>query len=192
MIFYRQIVEFCFYSLKHPRVKVAAVAAIFIFGVNLILFLFFCMPAALQNHRLQRAIDDHQSKILEINRAQTLADRYENLSKRVSVLETKWASPNTQSELIRSLDRLAAKEGLKVVSQDFDLQPSGGSGKCFVQNITLTGNYVSLKKFLDELENLPTLTLVEQARLERIGEGVQVRANLELTTYNKSPFEKRS
>jgi len=192
MIFYRQIMEFCFYSLKHPRVKIAAMAVGFIFGVNLILFGFFYMPVALRNHQLQKAIDDHQNKISEINREQALIGRYENLSKRVSFLETKWAASNSQSELIRSLDRLAAKEGLKIVSQDFDLQPSGTGGKCFVQNITLLGNYKSLKIFLDELENLPTLTLVEQARLERVGEGAQIRANLELTTYSKSPFEKGS
>jgi hypothetical protein len=192
MSFYRQVLEFFFYSLKHPKVKLATGAAVFFLVLDLILFCFFWLPVALQNHRLQKGIEDHQKEVLEISRAQALADRYEYISKRVNILESKWASPVSQSELIRSLDRLAAREGLKVISQDFDLHPSVGNGECFIQNITLIGNYRSLRKFLDDLEDLSTLTLVEQARLERVGDGAHVRANLVLTTYNKSSFGKRS
>ena len=178
---------FCRYALKHPKVLRAARASAFFLALDLLVLVFFWGPLAFEHHRLVKGIGDYREAVLRDRRAREEGLRYGRLVGRVKVLEAKWSTPVTQAQLIESLTRLSRKNGLKVVSQDFDVDPAKGGGRTFKQNIALVGSYSSLRRFLADLENLATLTTVEKARLERAGDsGAEVRAVLELSTFTQS------
>jgi hypothetical protein len=178
------------YALLHPKVKRAALAASFFLVLDLVLLAVFWGPAAFRYYRLEKGIEDFRQAEKTTQQAREEAQLYGQLVKRVKVLESKWDTAVTQSGLIKSLTKLSAKNGLKVVSQDFDVAAARGGGRSFKQNLALVGTYTSLRRFLEDLENLPTLTVVQQARLERVGEaGGQVRAILQLCTYTQSPVK---
>jgi hypothetical protein len=179
--------------LGHPKVKRAAWTAVISLTLDLLILVFFWYPAARVHGEVQREISRYRQAREEASRARATVEIYAGLEKRVSVLESKWQEPVSQSDLIGSLGRLASRDKLKVVSQDFDLAATPGAGKFFKQNLSLDGSYPSLRRFLADLEGLPTLTVVKQARLERTGEkDGRLRANLQLSTYSKPLSEPRS
>jgi Tfp pilus assembly protein PilO len=182
------LLSFCRYALLHPKVKRAAWAACLLLALDLLVLALFWGPIAFQHYRLEKGIRDYRRAEREARQAQENSRQYEQLVKRAGSLEAKWETPVTQAQLIESLTRLSSKNGLKVISQDFDVAPARGGGQSFRQNLALVGGYTSLRRFLTGLESLPSLTVVEEARLEREGEGLSgVRASLQLSTFTKSP-----
>jgi Tfp pilus assembly protein PilO len=188
-----QVRDFFIFALKHPKMKMAFGTALGLGALDLLVLAFFWWPSAYQHHQWVKKTDDCRREQLEAGRAQETALRYGKLSKRVRLLETKWETAATQSALIESINRLASKDGLRVVSQDFEMENAKSGGKSLKQGLSLTGSYGSLKQFLADLENLKTLTVVEQARLERAGEGgSRVQAVLKLRTFSRPVSGKRS
>jgi Tfp pilus assembly protein PilO len=180
------ILFFCRYVLLHPPLRMAAWAAAFFLALDLVVLVGFWGPAAFRHHWLEKSIGEYRRTEREMRQAGEYAGRYEQLVKKTDRLEAKWKNSATQADLIESLTRLSSKNKLKVVSQDFDVAPAKGGGQSLKQNLALVGNYTSIRHFLDDVESLPTLTVVEQARLERAGEtGSKVRAILQLCTYIK-------
>ncbi|HXL73968.1 MAG TPA: GspMb/PilO family protein [bacterium] len=184
------VLDFIGEALGHPKVKRAAWAAAGLLTLDFLVLAFVWYPAAQVHFGLQREISRYHQAREDASRAEESAEIYANLEKRVKVLDVKWNYSVTQSDLIGSLGSLASKNRLKIVSQDFDAVSPQSGGNLFKQNLSLDGSYPALRHFLADLEALPTLTVVKQARLERAGvEGSQVRANLELATYSQSSAE---
>ncbi len=175
-------------SWKHPKIRRAGWAALTAALADFAILAAFWAPAAWSRHQLEKAIDANRSARLEAARTLQTAEAYSRLSRLAGVLEAKWNTPATQAGLVESVTRSASRHRLKVLSQDFDVKSLPEGGTAFEQNLSLSGDYPCLREFLDGLEDLPTLTLVRQARLEREGTGaIQVRAVLELWTYQKTP-----
>lgn len=182
-----ELKDFFIYSLKHPKVRLAATAALSLAALNLALVAFYWVPSAWRHHQAASAIESLRRSRLEAEQAGDLFRRYQDLLKRAGVLEAKWKTPASQSSLVGALDRLAAKNGLKVLSQDFNAGTSKKGGTVLEENLSVVGAYPSLRHFLADLEGLKTLTVVEEARLERAEEeGGRVRAILKLSTFSRS------
>lgn len=187
MSFIIQVFDFFLYSLKHPRVKRVVVVLTVLLVVDIFLLGVYWWPAAWHHHEIQKQIDDYISRKAEAQQVGEMAGLYTLLLKRVKTLESKLQTASTQSELIESLTRLASQNGLRIISQDFDTTKNNRAGfTSFKQNITLAGGYSSIRRYMIDLENLPTLTIVQQARLERAGDtNNQVRATFQLLTFEK-------
>lgn len=173
-------------SWKHPKIRRAGWTALAAAGVDLLVLAFFWIPAAWGHHQMEQAIEGERHARIQAAQAAETAQAYDQLSRRAALLEAKWRTPVTQAGLVESLTQSAARHRLKVLSQDFDVKNLPDGGTAFEQNFSVSGDYPSLRRFLDGLENLPTLTVVRQARLEREGPvGSRVRAVLGLWTYQK-------
>lgn len=179
------------YTLKHRSVKRVLIAAGILLAVDFLLFGFFWWPAAWHHHELQKQIDQVRFHQQEAQQALETAQDYVSLTKLSKSLESKLETPTTQSKLIEFLTRLASQNSLKVISQDFDSKEEGPAG-AFKQNVNLEGTYTSVRHYLSDLENLPTLTLVRQIRMESAGEeSGRVRVFLTLLTLEKSSMRGR-
>lgn len=173
-------------ALKHPGLRRAAWAALGLVAADLLLFASFFGPAAWRHLRLEEEIAADRRARLEALHDADERKNYDQLTQRAGVLEAKWRKPADQSALVQSLARLTRECGLKVVSQDFDVEDARDGGKIFKRNLTLTGAYPALRRFLREIGQSPNLTVVEQARLERAGEkGGNLRSTLELWTFSR-------
>ncbi len=187
MISVRLLGGFILDAWKHRKVRRAAWAALAFALADFLILVFFWMPAAWGHHQLEKAIGDNRSARLEAAHARETTEAYERLSRLAGALEIKWKTPVTQAGLVESLTRSAARHRLRILSQDFEVKSLPEGGMAFEQNLSLAGDYASLREFLGGLDGLPTLTVVSQARLEREGAaGGEVRANLLLLTYQKS------
>lgn len=178
------------YALRHPKVKRAYGAASGFLTLAFVVFLFFFLPFAIHHHQLAGGIADYREAQWERDKAQEASKNFALVSQRAGVLEKQLGAHETQSSLVGLLSRLASKNGLKVVSQEFSGKESAGSGQTLTQDLTLQGSYPSLRSFLTGLENLPALTVVEEAHIERMGEGGRgIRVVLKLTTFQRHPGE---
>jgi Tfp pilus assembly protein PilO len=183
----RSLGNFFIFSFRHPKIQRAAWIALALWTADVLVLAFFWLPAALQYHQLESRIGGYRKAEQEAREAVAEAARYGQLESQTRALETKWGIPITQSGLIESLGTLASHLGLKIISQNFDPPVSGGP-RAFRQTITLMGSYSSLRRFLAGLEDLPTLTVVQQVQMERVGEdAAQIRATLRFSTFLKSP-----
>ena len=178
-------------AVRHPKVRKALVTFLGFLAADLVLMVVLWAPAAIRHHQLKKGIGEYHRAQEEALSAQETAAHYQELVRSTGSLLGQWENPVNQSGLIQSLTRLAAKSELKIISQDFDTAVSKGGGHLFKQNLSLAGTYGELRRFLADIENLPNLTVVEQTRLERAGEGgSQLRAFLQLCTYNNSSGER--
>lgn len=173
---------------KHPKLQRAALAASVFAFLDLLILVVFWMPAAWGHYQLEKAIEENRSARLKAAHSREAVESYARLSHLAGIFEDKWKTPVTQAGLVESLTRSATRHRLRVLSQNFDVKNLPDGGMVFEQNLSLSGNYESLRDFLGGLDDLPNLTVVRQARLEREGEaGAKVRATLLVLTYQKSP-----
>ncbi len=187
MIPIRPLAGFLKDSWKHPKVRRAGWAALAAALADFMALAAFWAPAAWSHCQLERAIDADRSTRREAARTLQTAQAYSRFSSLSGDLEAKWNTPVTQAGLVESLTRSAARHHLRVLSQDFNVKSLPEGGTAFEQNLSLSGDYAAIREFLGGLEDLPCLTLVRQARLEREGTGsAEVRAVLELWTYEKT------
>lgn len=178
------------HALRHPKVKRASMAAAGFLALDLAVFLFFFLPFGFRHHQLKGGIEAYRDAQWEKDKAEENAKNFALVSQRTKTLEKQLGTRETQASLVGLLSRLASKNGLKVVSQDFSSKEGSGPDQTLTQDLTLQGSYPSLRSFLMGLESLPVLTVVEQAHIERLGEGNgHVRAVLRLTTFHRSAGE---
>ena len=159
------MLEFLPYALKHPQVRRAAGVAIGGMALAFLAMVIFWWPAAQVHHGLVKSIEDYRQAQRDAVQSNETTMNYSQLSHRSRALDTRWTTPATESSLIESLDQLASQNQLKVLSQDFVEAPVKEGGEVFQQNLSLNGTYPALRRFLSGLENLPTLTVVQQIRL---------------------------
>jgi hypothetical protein len=187
MIPLSSILEFLPYALKHPQVRRAAGAAIGGVVLAFLMMALFWWPVAQVHHGLEKSIEHFRQAQRDTIRSNETALNYRQLLQRSGLLETRWATPVSESSLIESLGQLASQNQLKVLSQDFVETPGKEGREVFQQNLSLNGTYPALRRFLSGLENLPTLTIIRQIRLERSEDkSARVRADIQLTTFAKN------
>lgn len=179
----RALFQFWRQALHQVHFKRAWFAALGIWLLVLVIFLAFWIPSAHREATLRESIQQEKETRLQAGRAQEEAVSYDRLSRLDDELEKKRVVPVTQARLIAEVTQLAAKEGLKLVSQDFEEDPK--NRQVFHQTLILSGRYPALRQFLAETEKLPVLTVADQLRLDRENSGL-VRATLLLVTYGGS------
>lgn len=177
--------EFLPHAIRHPKVRMALRVLAGLCCLDLLVAAFFFCPAAWRHHQLAGGIAAYRNSQREAAEARQRALQYGELLQRVSVLEEKWKAPAAQSALISAVNRFASRNGLRVVSQDFESEKTKTGVESLNQEISLQGSYRALRGFLADLEDLGTLTVVEQTRLERAGQGGNsLRAVLKLRTFS--------
>jgi len=182
--------DFFLYSLRHPKVRRAAYAAAALGVLDLLVLGILWAPVALRHHGLADSLEKRRQAEAQTQKALDEAGRCRELEKRVGFLEAKWRTPATQSDLVDSITGLARRQGLRVLAQDFSAADEGKDKGVFRQTLTLAGSYASLRRFLSGLEDLPTLTVAQQARLEQgAGPGGSLRATLQITTFTRGGAE---
>jgi hypothetical protein len=146
------------------------------------------VPVLWEHSRLENSIARLRTSHLDSLRAVEERAAYDHLLKRCGELEAKWDRRVTPSLLVGSLAELAARQGLKVLSQDCQRKES--PVPCYRQTLTLQGSYRSWRGFLGALEDLPTLTEVSETRLDRAEAGIQGSLVVDTFSRSASPGDK--
>lgn len=177
---------FLWSAVRYPKVRWALAALALAGTLDAGVTAFAWAPAWIRHGRLEGELRRAREEEREAVEAEKAAHRYGNLAGRVRALTTRWEAPVGQAEVIRSLDDLAARCGLKILSRDFDVsgdEPREAS-PAFRQTLVVSGPYASVRRFMVGMEDLPTLTVVRQVRMDRREEGAGgVQATFLISTF---------
>ncbi len=174
---------FFLYSLRHSQVRMAVRVSGVVWVLCLIV-LIFSIPVFYRHEKIQQELNSRIEERELMKRAGRVFGDYARMIERVNAIEKKWSASTGQAQLIQELNRLCARNDLKMISDDFEPERSGQAEDRLTQEVVVRGSYSDFRRFLLDVEGLPTLTVVTETRLESGGNkpGL-VRATLRLVTY---------
>ena len=172
------------YSLRCKAVRHGMFAMLVAATICIMVLLVWWGPAKREQAQLLRNIDARRAAMVEAVRSAQVAHAQREALPAVALLEKKLEARAGQADLIQGVARLAAKRGVRVVSQSFDEGRAQHSDAQLYLELGLLGDYASLRRLMSDLATLPMWIEVVEARIERAGEGgTLVRAQMRLLTY---------
>lgn len=172
------------YSMRCKAVRHAMFALLAAAILCIVIVLAWWGPAKREQAQLSQNIDAKRAAMVAAVRTAQVAQAQREALPAVALLEKKLEVRTGQADLIQGIARLAAKRGVRVLSQSFDEGRVQYSDAQLYLELGLLGDYASLRKLMSDLATLPMWIEVVEARLERTGEGgALVRAQMRLLTY---------
>ena len=174
-------------SLRHPVVRLGVVASVV--GVVLVLGVGGALwwPVYSEVDGLQSKIDGTRRQAVERLYIAQLSEAYAGTARRISEIEQKLNTPTVQISLLNHLNELARKHGVRILSESYEEGKVQSGYAPLYHEITLQGNYPRLRSFLLDIGSLPTLSVVQEAALNRSDEaGRSIKAQLRIVTYRKN------
>ncbi|MFA6902437.1 MAG: type 4a pilus biogenesis protein PilO [Gallionellaceae bacterium] len=172
------------YSTRCKAVRQAMFALLAMTIICIVIVLVWWGPAKREQVQLSQNINDRRAAMVAAVRTAQVAQAQRDALPAVALLEKKLEVRTGQADLIQGIARLAAKRGVRVLSQSFDEGRVQYSDAQLYLELGLQGDYASLRKMMSDMATLPMWIEVVEARLERTGEGgALVRAQMRLLTY---------
>lgn len=180
------------YSLRHPIVRASIIANLVVWGIILITLVAYWRPAERQTNNLTKTIEQKRRETRNAIYAENVAQAYAKSAKEVVALEKKLNIDAAQASLVKNLGLLAKKENAKILSEAYEEGKEQGDYIPLHLQLTLQGNYISLRKFILGLETLPTWSMVQEVTLSRESENgnENIKAYLRLITYRRNSEHK--
>ncbi len=171
------------YATRHPLVRRiawvdAALLALVLATTG------FWWPAHSAHRAVLAQTEETRRLMVEAMHSAELARAYQRAAQAVERIERKLDVPVKQAALVEALGKLARKHGVRIVSESFDEGKMQGSYQATVLDLSVQGKYGEVRAFLGEVSTLPTLVVIQEARLERLRESAgSIRAQLQLVAY---------
>ena len=175
------------FSLRHPLVRLGMVAGIIAIGLVLIIGGAMWWPARSEVHALRDEIGATRRQAVERLYGAQLAQVYKRTEQQIVVLEAKLNTQTVQVSLLNHLSQLAKKHRVRILSESYEEGKAKNGYAPLYHEITLQGSYSRVRRFLLDIGSLPTLSLVQEAALNRgDGRGRSIKAQLRIVTYRKT------
>lgn len=139
-------------------------------------------PAQRADQALQHQIDDKRRMVVAMRQADELIRLYTLAQQAVPVLEKKLEQRVTQAQFVEGLAGVARKQGVRIVSENYDRARGEGSDATLVADLTVQGSYRGLRDFLRDLSALPMWIDVQELRLERARGSALVKGRIRVAT----------
>ncbi len=172
------------YCLKYPQNK-------FLLAINITCFVIFCYSVThwyLINSKeklLQSKVTAKAVEVREKIQLVELNDAYMSAVKTLAIIEKSSQQKISQSNLVNALDSLAQKNGINIISQDFEKPQIKDKETHLLLSLNIEANYLSMRKFLKEFEKISVLSAIEEATITRLRASTnQVQAMLKITFYD--------
>lgn len=183
----RPVIDDLRYSLRHPLVRLGIIAGIIAIGLVLVVGAALWWPARSEVHTLRDEIDVTRRQAVERLYGAQLAQEYERTEQQIVALETKLNTQTVQVSLLNHLSQLAKKHRVRILSESYEEGKIQSGYAPLYHEITLQGTYPRVRRFLLDIRSLPTLSLVQEAALNRgDGRGRSIKAQLRIVTYRKA------
>lgn len=182
----RPLLEHSRYAARHPAIKVALAGLLILLVVSGIAFGYW-WPAHREQQTLVAQIETQRRVAVEAMQAGEIARAYHSAKSAAEALERKLNASTGQADLVKSIERLAARRGVRIVSQAFEEAKTKNEHSPLFLDIGLQANYSSLRGFLSDLHGLPVWVEVQEVSLERSRDSGTIKAGLRLLTYRRVP-----
>ncbi|HKQ31278.1 MAG TPA: type 4a pilus biogenesis protein PilO [Burkholderiales bacterium] len=173
------------YSIRHPWIRIGAIAAAAAAVVALIALAFW-WPAQSTRATLEEQIAIKRRTLVQLQQADELLHTYERAQKDVPVLEKKLTNAATQAQLVEQLGRLARRHGVTVLSETYEEGRAAGSYAVLNTELTVQAGYPAIREFLRSLPDLPVWAEVQELRLEAARDAGAVKGRIRIATYRRA------
>lgn len=170
------------YGARHPMAR-AGRWALVIAVAGLTLSAAWWWPIASERTRLTDQIAQQRRALVAAREAVELQHAYGLAAQRAPELENKLRQTVSPAQLVESLGQLARRHGVRIVAEAYEEGRRERPPQSLVADLTLTGDYLALRRFIDGLAGLATWSIAEEVRLEVVRGGTDVRARLRVVTY---------
>lgn len=174
------------YAARHPAVK-AALASLSLLLIMAGIAFGYWWPAEREHRSLMAQIDTQRRAAVETLQAADVARAYRTARSAADVLEQKLNASGGQADLVKSIERIAAKRRVRIVSQAYEEAKAKGDFAALYLDIGLQADYPSLCEFLADLHTMHVWVEVQEMNLERSREhSGLIKAGLRLLTYRRA------
>lgn len=172
------------YGLRHPVVRVGVIAVLAMATCALLALLTWWGPMKLEQWKYLDAVESKRKAWLEGKRTVEVSQANRKARITLALLEKKLNSGLNQSQAVQLISKLAARHGVRVLSQSFEAGKKQEGLAALYIDLTLLGGYQGVRDVLAELPNTNGWIEVLEANLASAGNGsTQVKAQLTLAAY---------
>ena len=173
-------------SLRHPVVRLGLGAGLVSVLLALVVGGALWWPVYREAESLRFKIDLTRRQAVERIYSAQLSQVYARTAEQISEIEKKLNTPAVQVSLLNHLNQLARKHGVRILSESYEEGKAQNGYAPLYHEITLEGRYPKLRSFLLDIGSLPTLSVVQEAALNRGGGARRsIKAQLRIVTYRK-------
>jgi len=154
-------------------------AAISLFLLTILMYFYIYIYAV----TLAGNIDNYKSYIEASNRKIKYLDFFSKNKDKVEESYLKISSKYSQPELIRELQLMADKSGIDLISQNYRDDKYDGVLVRHIISVSAKGNYSSLKKYLETLEGVRGVGVVERVTMTS-GDSNAISADIQMSVFS--------
>ena len=171
---------------RHPRVRLAwrmALAGLIV----LVVAIMFWWPTRLAVSQLHDEINQARRLVQEKHASVALAEATHRAATLTQLTEKKLNQEGLQATLVRELEMLARRHGVRVMSSNYDENKPQDGFVSLVHELAVQASYGGLRAFLLDLASLPTLTVLEEASVARVSErsSGELKATFQFRTWRR-------
>jgi hypothetical protein len=177
-----------FLLLRHPLLKTLIVLFLLLSALFVYIIVAEWYPKNSIFNQLNEEIKLSKQKLANNIQIIKFVEQYNKTLNELTILEEKLNVNVTQSYLKSTMNEAAIKSNIKIISESYEEGRMTNDFIPLFQELTLKGDYPSLKKFLVAITNFNTWTEVIEAQITRDRkQNQQLEILLKLVTYRKKP-----
>lgn len=179
------VVNHVLFTFRHPVIRNGGIAVVVTASIFVISLLVFWYPSSSEHIEIQQDIDHLNNKLLSLRQLNNLSYSYYATEKTLRKVEKKLGTSISLSEFTNALYRLASKNNVKIISKSSRDMQEKKDYKILYQELTLQGNYKSMRRFILSLRKMPVWTLIKEARLKKKKGSKVLIGDFVLASYQK-------
>lgn len=173
------------FSLRHPRVR-WCLGILLVMTVVILMMVAYGWPVWRSTQQLQAEIENRRHALVNANFSAQLTAAAQRAALQIENIEKRVDASLTQVALVQHLSALAKLHKVKILSETYEEGKPRDGYTPLVHELTLQADYASLRGFLLGLPQLPTVTMVQEATLERPSTSLLIKAHVRMVTYSRA------
>lgn len=180
------------YAMRHPAVRLAGLGLGIGFLFTLAALVYW-VPEYQEYTGLDEKISSQRKQIYVSEQGKRIAELYNRSKKTLNKLDKKLAANKSQADHVKLLDKMLRNRRLTVVNETFETEKLDDGYVRLSQELSIQGDYSNLRKFLIDLDRLPTWTVVQDLRIEKLHSyGSKVKAVVRMATWRREGKQKNA
>ncbi|MBI3560341.1 MAG: hypothetical protein HY080_01295 [Gammaproteobacteria bacterium] len=173
------------FSLRHPRVRMSLWVLVAGLGLLVTTYGVYWWPAWRTTEALRASIAIRRHTLVDADFNNKLAIAAQRASLQIEQIEKRLDASVAQVTLVQQLGALAQRNRVKILSETYEEGKPKDGYTSLVHELTLQADYSTLRGFLLGLQQLPTVTIVQEATLERLPNSTFIKAHVRMVTYSR-------
>lgn len=140
-------------------------------------------PQRDQYYQLQNQLNDLRAQLMSLKSLNDPGNNLESLNHNVAQINSKLIFAADSLKLSKLMLELSKQHGVQIIRQS-NSEDTSASGLILKQSLSVEGSYRQIRGFIDGIYRLPSMTIIQQLRLQKkSGNKKLLTGSLLLLTY---------